>query len=76
MVYDEEKYKLTEEEKETISNELEELLNNSNDSNSVDTIKNCFIKFKYMYTHNSKMELHWYKIAEHFIRMLKTKIVN
>lgn len=74
MVYNEEEYKLTEKEKEAISNELEDLLNNSNDFNNVDMIKNSFVKLKYMYTYNSKMELEWYRIAEHFIDVLKTKI--
>lgn len=74
MVYDEEEYELTEEEKEAISNELEDLLNNYNDSNMTDTIKNCFVKYKYMYMYYGKMELQWYKLAEHFISVLRTKI--
>ena len=74
MVYNEEEYKLKEKEKKNISNELEELLNIPDISNMTNIIKNSFVKFKHMYTSNSKMELQWYKIAEHYIKVLKSKI--
>jgi len=71
-------YKLTEEEKKDISNELEELLNNPNVSinNSVrDVIKNSFISYKSSYI-SENMELEWYKTAQNYINVLKTKIEN
>jgi len=66
------KYTLTEEEKERIVNELEELVNNPNISIRTEGIKDSFLKYKYMYT--GKMELQWYRIVEDFIEVLKTKI--
>lgn len=66
------KYTLTEEEKERIVNELEELVNNPNISIRTEGIKDSFLKYKYIYT--GKMELQWYRIVEDFIEVLKTKI--
>ena len=73
MFYNEEEYNLTEKEKEVISNELEELLNNPNISINTNTIKNAFVKYKYMYI-GTRIELEWYKIAEHIIKVLRSKI--
>jgi len=65
-------YTLTEEEKERVVNELEELINNPNISIRTQGLKDSFLKYKYMYT--GKMELQWYRIAEDFIEVLKAKI--
>jgi hypothetical protein len=70
--------KLTEEEKKEISNELEELLNNPNVSipnNARYSIKNSFIKNKTVYI-SGNMELEWYRLAQHFINVLKPTIKN
>ena len=72
MTYYEEEYNLTEEEKERIVHELEELLNIPNISNMTDSIKDVFLKYKF----TGKMELEWYRIAEHFIKVLRSKIEN
>lgn len=76
MVYNEEEYELTENEKKAISNELEELLNIPDISNMTNIIKNSFVKFKYMYTSNSKIELQWYKLTKHFIRLIVMPIIS
>ena len=64
--------KLTGEEKKTISNELDELLNNPNvsiSSNTRDVIKNSFVSAKSLYI-SENIELKWYKTAQNYIRIL------
>lgn len=64
--------KLTEEEKQDISNELEELLNNPNisvEKSLKKLIEDTFIGYKNDIT--GKYGSNWYKIAQKFIRALK-----
>jgi len=70
--------KLTEEEKQDISNELEELLNNPNvsiNNNTKFSIKSSFFLNKSVYI-GRNIDSEWYRLAQHFINVLKTKIEN